>query len=37
MKEILKASSSPHIRHPESTRGIMADVVIALLPAAVFG
>lgn len=37
MKELLKASSSPHIRHPESTRGIMADVVIALLPAAVFG
>lgn len=37
MKEILKVSSSPHIRHPETTKGIMADVIIALLPAAVFG
>ncbi len=37
MKEILKVSSSPHIKHPETTRGIMADVIIALLPAAIFG
>ncbi len=37
MKEILTASSSPHIRHGDTTRGIMSDVVIALLPAAVYG
>lgn len=28
---------SPHIRHCDTTRGIMADVIIALLPAAVAG
>ena len=37
MKEILTAASSPHILHPETTRGIMSDVVIALAPAAVYG
>ncbi len=37
MNGILKASSSPHIRHEDSTRGIMSDVIIALLPAAVYG
>ncbi len=37
MKEILTASSSPHIKHPDTTRVIMSDVVIALLPAAVYG
>lgn len=37
MNDILKASSSPHIRHEDSTRGIMSDVIIALLPAAVYG
>ncbi len=37
MKEILKAASSPHIRHRDTTAGIMADVVLALLPAAIFG
>lgn len=37
MKEILKASSSPHIHGPDTTRGIMTDVTVALLPAAVYG
>lgn len=37
MKSILNVTSSPHIKHPETTRGIMLDVIIALLPAAVFG
>lgn len=37
MKTILTVSSSPHIRHIDTTRGIMADVIIALSPAAVFG
>lgn len=37
MKEKLTVTSSPHIRHIDTTRGIMADVIIALAPAAVFG
>lgn len=37
MKEFLLGSSSPHIRHEDTTRGIMADVIIALAPAAIFG
>lgn len=37
MSKLLKATSSPHIRHEDSTRGIMSDVIIALLPAAVCG
>lgn len=37
MKDMLKVSSSPHIRHVDTTKGIMADVIIALLPAAIFG
>lgn len=37
MREILSVSSSPHIRHHETTCGIMTDVVIALMPSAVFG
>lgn len=37
MKEMLKVTSSPHIKHSDSTSGIMLDVVIALLPAAIFG
>ena len=37
MKELLKVSSSPHIRHEDTTRGIMCDVIIALLPAAIYG
>ncbi len=34
---LLKVSSSPHIRHEDTTRVIMSDVIIALLPALIFG
>ena len=37
MDKLLKVTSSPHIRHIDSTRGIMLDVIIALLPAAIYG
>ena len=37
MKDMLKVSSSPHIRHEDTTKGIMSDVIIALLPAAILG
>lgn len=37
MNGILTVSSSPHMRHPDTTRGIMVDVIIALIPAAIFG
>ncbi len=37
MNGLLNVSSSPHIRHSDTTKGIMADVIIALLPAAVYG
>lgn len=37
MKNKLSVSSSPHIRHEDTTQGIMLDVIIALLPAAAFG
>ena len=37
MKNILNVSSSPHIKHLDTTSGIMLDVVVALLPAAAFG
>lgn len=37
MSKLLKVTSSPHIRHEDTTRGIMLDVIIALLPAAVYG
>lgn len=37
MKNILNVSSSPHIKHPDTTSGIMLDVIIALLPSAVWG
>ncbi len=37
MSKILNVASSPHLRHPDTTQGIMLDVIIALLPAAVFG
>ncbi len=33
----LKVSSSPHIRHADTTRSIMLDVIIALMPAAIAG
>jgi len=35
--EGLRASSSPHLRQPRSISGIMVDVCIALLPAALYG
>ena len=35
--ENLSIMPSPHINHPDSTKGIMADVLIALLPASVAG
>ena len=37
MSNLLKAASSPHIRHEDSTAGIMFNVAFALMPAAVFG
>ena len=37
MKNPLSVESSPHLKHNETTRGIMLDVIIALLPAAVYG
>lgn len=37
MKEILNVSSSPHIRHSETVTGIMGDVIIAIMPAAIYG
>lgn len=37
MSRLLKVSSNPHIRDKSSTTGIMMDVIIALLPATVFG
>ena len=37
MKNFLNVNSSPHIKHPDTTSGIMLDVIIALLPACVFG
>lgn len=37
MSKLLKAASSPHIRHEDTTAGIMFDVVFALAPVAVYG
>ena len=37
MIEGLRASSSPHLRQPRSISGIIVDVCIALLPAALYG
>ncbi len=37
MSEKLIVTSSPHIRHEDTTRSIMCDVLIALAPAAVYG
>ena len=37
MNDIMTVSSSPHIRHRDTTQGIMLDVIIALIPATVFG
>ena len=37
MSDLRKVSSSPHIRDKATSSNIMRDVVIALLPAAIFG
>jgi len=37
MKDMLTVSSSPHFRHGDTTSGIMLDVIIALLPATIYG
>lgn len=37
MQNKLTISSSPHLRTPDTTAGIMLDVIIALLPATIFG
>lgn len=37
MSNLLNISSSPHVRDHSSTRSIMWDVVLALVPASVFG
>ena len=37
MEEMKKISSSPHVRHEDSTAGIMLDVLIALVPTTIMG
>lgn len=37
MSKLLNVSSSPHVRSSETTRSIMTDVCIAMLPATAFG
>lgn len=37
MSELLHISSGPHVRDSRTTQSIMRDVLIALLPAAIFG
>lgn len=37
MSELYNVSTSPHVRHNDTTAGIMRDVLIALLPASAFG
>ncbi len=37
MSEVLNISSGPHIRNPLSTKAVMRDVLIALLPTTVLG
>ena len=37
MNKLLNVSSSPHVRSSVLTQNLMGDVVIAMLPAAVFG
>lgn len=34
---LLKVSSSPHIRHEDTTSVLMSDVIIALIPALIYG
>jgi electron transport complex protein RnfD len=37
LPELLTVSPSPHIKHRDTTQSIMADVIIALLPATIWG
>ncbi len=37
MNQLLNISSSPHVREKSSTKSIMWDVFLALMPAAIFG
>lgn len=37
MSELYNVSASPHVRSKESTKSIMTDVAIALIPAGIFG
>lgn len=37
MSDLLHISSSPHVRSKVGTSGIMGTVLLALLPAALFG
>ncbi len=37
MEDKLLITSSPHIKHPRTVQGIMRDVVISLIPAAIAG
>lgn len=37
MSDLLKVSSNPHVRDKNSTQTIMGDVLIALIPATIFG
>lgn len=37
MSDLYKVSSSPHVRHRDTTSRIMLYVIIALLPASIFG
>ena len=37
MSDLYNVSTSPHVRHKDSTTGIMRDVLFALLPASAFG
>ena len=37
MSNLLNISSSPHVRDKSSTKSIMWDVFLALMPAAIFG
>lgn len=35
-KNMLHVASSPHVKHPDTTRSIMLDVIIALVPALIW-
>ena len=37
MEQTMKISSSPHIRDKETTTNIMGKVLVALMPATIFG